>query len=319
MSCATVQRVSDVQEICGDAVRARPAANRAARIGFFLGIGAHVWWGVVPIYFHAMADVRPWIVLCHRVVWSVAFVALIISIRGDWPAIGQALRNRRTVLLLSLSAVLIATNWLLFIHAISTGKALQASLGYFMNPLLTVALGRIFLGEHLRKWQWAAVGMAVVAVLNLSIRAGAFPGLAVALALSFGFYGLVRKMVDINSLHGLMVESIILLPVAVAALVFCAGLSAWQKKMGLLSLSGIITAIPLLMFGAAVRRLRLSTMGFLQYVGPTIQFLVAVLIFHEPLSHAKLVSFGLCWLAIAVYVTDTLLAGDGNGSRGRPK
>ena len=291
----------------------RPASterttSHRARVGFFLGVGAHAIWGIVPIYFHALADVPPWIVLCHRVIWSVAFVALIILARREWGPVGVAFRDRRTFLLLTASAILIAVNWLLFIYAVSSGQALQASLGYFMNPLLTVALGRIFLSERLRSWQWAAVGIALVAVLNLSLRRGGFPWLAVSLALSFGFYGLVRKKVDINSLHGLMIESVILLPVAFAALMFFAGPNIWQPKFGLLSLSGIITAIPLLMFGAAVRRLKLSTMGFLQYVGPTMQFLVAVLIFHEPLNSAKLFSFALCWAGIAVYVTDTLLS-----------
>ena len=281
--------------------------RHGARAGFWFGVGAHVIWGVVPIYFHAMADVPPWVVLCHRVVWSVAFLALVISVRREWPFIGTAMRALRNLGLLSASAVLIAINWLLFIYAISSGQALQASMGYFMNPLLNVALGRIFLGERLRPWQWVAVSIALVSVINLGWQGAGFPWLAVSLALSFGFYGLVRKKVDINSLHALMIESVILSPLAFVALMFFSDFAAWRPKFGLLSLSGIITAIPLLLFGAAVRRLKLSTMGFLQYVGPTLQFLVATVVFHEALDRAKLVSFGLCWVAIAVYVADTMM------------
>ena len=289
------------------AVAPKVPAPRAARLGLLYGVGAHAIWGVVPLYFHAMAEVGPWIVLCHRVIWSVGFLALVIFLQRDWPAVGRAASSLRNVSLLSLSASLVGLNWLLFIYAISSGQALQASLGYFMNPLLSVALGRIFLGERLRPWQWVAFTIAVVAVLNFSLRGAGFPWLAVSLAVSFGFYGLVRKRVNLNSLHALMIESLILLAPAFVALLFLTNLDAWRAKAGLLSLSGIITATPLLMFGAALRQLKLSTMGFLQYVGPTLQFLVATFAFHEPLNHTKLISFVICWVAIAVYVVDSVL------------
>jgi len=204
-------------------------------------------------------------------------------------------------------AVLIALNWLLFIYAVATKQLLQASLGYFINPLLSVALGMIFLRERLRGWQWLAVFIALSAVFNLALRGVGFPWLAVSLAGSFGLYGLVRKSVDINSMHGLTIESALLFPIAAPMLL------VWHPKpiplptIGLLSLSGVITAVPLLCFGAALRRLQLSTMGFLQYVGPTLQFLVAVCLFREPLDSARLGSFALCWLAIAVYVIDSLV------------
>ena len=289
------------------APRGEPSSKSGSRRGIFFGIGAHAIWGLVPLYFHAMADVPPWIVLCHRVVWSLGFVALLISARKEWPSIGRVLLDGRKVGLLSASACLIAINWLLFIYAISSKQALQASLGYFINPLFSVALGRIFLGEKLKKWQAVAVGIALTAVLNLAFRGAGFPWLAVSLALSFGLYGLTRKRVDIDSLHGLMIESIILFPVACAALALFANWQSSQAHLGLLSLAGIITATPLLMFGAAVRQLKLSTMGFLQYLGPTLQFSVAVLVFHEPLSRAKLFSFALCWVAVGIYALDAIL------------
>jgi chloramphenicol-sensitive protein RarD len=181
-------------------------------------------------------------------------------------------------------------------------------MGYFINPLFSIALGLIFLRERLRPGQWLAVLIAAAALVSLAVRGVGVPWIAVSLALTFGFYGLVRKKVDINSLHGLLVETAILLPFALLILVLPLSARSSPAALGVLSLSGVVTAVPLLMFGAAVRLLKLSTIGFLQYIGPTLQFLVALLIFKEPLERAKLASFGLCWLAIAVYVADSLLA-----------
>jgi chloramphenicol-sensitive protein RarD len=166
----------------------------------------------------------------------------------------------------------------------------------------------IFLRERLRAWQWLAVLITGVAVANLALRGAGFPWIAVSLAFSFGFYGLVRKKVDINSLHGLLVETTLLLPAALAVLAFVPAPTTSARALGILSLSGILTAVPLLMFGVALRRLKLSTIGFLQYIGPTGQLLVAILVFHEPLDGVKLASFALCWLGIAVYTADSVLA-----------
>ena len=286
----------------------KTVAPDKARPGLLYGVGAYAMWGLVPLYFHAMSAVPPWIVLCHRVIWSVVFLAIVVSARREWKFIWPVLRSPRNVLLLSAGAILIALNWLIFIYAVSSGQTLQASLGYFINPLLSVALGMIFLGERLRRGQWFAVLVAAAAVVNLALRGAGVPWIAVSLALSFGFYGLVRKKININSLHGLLVETALLLPVAVVTIAFFAHGKTPSGYFGLLTLSGIITAVPLLMFGAAVRSLKLSTMGFLQYVGPTGQFLVALLVFHEPLDHSKVLSFGLCWLAIAVYIADSVLS-----------
>ena len=282
--------------------------DRSPRLGLAYGLSAYVIWGFIPLYFRAVSSVPPLTILYHRIIWSALFMALVVSTRSEWKSIWPILGSRRNIFLLSAGAVLIALNWLLFIYAVVTRQLLQASLGYFVNPLLSVALGMIFLRERLRGWQWLAVLIAGAAVLNLGLRGGGFPWLAVSLAGSFGFYGLVRKAVDVNSLHGLMIESAILFPIAAVMLVAGPPGQTSLPTVGLLSLSGIITAVPLLCFGAALRRLRLSTMGFLQYVGPTLQFLVAICLFHEPLDRAKLTSFALCWLAIAVYVVDSLLS-----------
>jgi chloramphenicol-sensitive protein RarD len=284
------------------------ASKARGRTGFLCALAAYVSWGFIPLYFHAVSDVQPIIVLCHRVFWSVLFLVAVISLRGEWSAIWPILRDRRALKLLALGAGLIAINWLVFIYAVISKQVLQASLGYFINPLLSIFLGMIFLRERLRPWQWLAVLIAACGVLNLALRSGGLPWIALSLAGSFGLYGLVRKKVDIDSLRGLFVETIILLLPALVVVALPAGHVFPAKTLGLLSLSGIITAVPLIFFGAALRRLKLSTMGFLQYVGPTLQFLVAVVLFHEPLDQAKLISFGLCWLAIVVYATDSVLA-----------
>ena len=281
--------------------------HRRSRAGLGYGLAAYGIWGVFPLYFHLFSAISSWIVLCHRIFWSVLFLALVVSLRGEWPAIRPILRCRRTVLFLSAGGVLIALNWLIFIYAVGSNQVVETSLGYFINPLLSIVLGMVFLRERLRGWQWLAVLIAGAAVANLAWRGAGFPWIAVSAAGTFGFYGLVRKMVDVNSLHGLLVETTIVFPVALAQLALVPSHAIPPATLGVLSLSGILTAIPLLMFGAALRRLQLSTIGFLQYLGPTGQLLVAVLVFHEPLNPAKLTSFALCWFAIAIYTADSIL------------
>ena len=300
-----VDRESHDRVVCADTdtLVERPGS----RTGLLCGLAAYATWGFIPLYFRALSDVPPYIILCHRIFWSVLFLVVVVSLRRQWPFIWPVLRSRRKVLLLSSGAALIAVNWLVFIYAIATRQLLQASLGYFINPLLSIALGMMFLRERLRGWQRLAVLMAGGAVCNLALRGSGFPWIALSLAGSFGFYGLVRKKVDIDSLHGLLVETAVLLPPALAILVLPAARQTSAATLGLLSLSGITTAVPLLFFGVAVRRLKLSTIGFLQYLGPTLQFLVALFLFREPLDRAKLVSFGLCWLAIGVYAADSVL------------
>jgi chloramphenicol-sensitive protein RarD len=280
---------------------------RASRAGLTYGLSAYIIWGGFPLYFHLVAHVPPLIVLCHRIVWSVLFLAVVVSVRGEWRPIGKLMRHWRTLGLLSLGATLIALNWLLFIYAVGSGQTLQASLGYFINPLLSVALGMVFLRERLRRWQWVAALVATAAVGNMALHGGGFPWLAVSLAFSFGFYGLVRKKLDINSLHGLLVETAVLFPVAALIMALWPGPGTAPGTLGILSLAGILTAVPLLLFGAALRLLPLSAIGFLQYINPTLQFLVAVVVFHEPLDRGKLGSFALCWLAIGIYVAESLL------------
>jgi len=283
------------------------AGRPSSRAGLAYGLAAYSMWGVFPLYFHLLSDVAPWLVLCHRIFWSVLFLALVVSVRGEWKAIRPILRSRRNVLFLTAGGVLIALNWLLFIYAVGSHQVVETSLGYFINPLLSIVLGMVFLRERLRGWQWVAALIAALAVANLALRGAGFPWLAVSLAGSFGFYGLVRKLVDIDSLHGLLVETTILFPIALVQLLLVPAGTIPHATLGILSLLGILTVVPLLMFGAALRRLQLSTIGFLQYIGPTGQLLVALVVFHEPLDRTKLTSFALCWLGIAIYTADSIL------------
>lgn len=281
------------------------SAPSPSRAGLFYGLAAYAMWGVFPLYFRAVSHVSPWTILCHRIVWSALLLAGLASLLGQWREVWRHFTRPRTLQMLALGAVLISANWLIFIVAITRGHVLESSLGYFINPLVSIALGMVFLHERLRPWQWAAVGIAALGVANLGLRGDHFPWIAVSLATTFGLYGLVRKKVDINSLQALLIETMILGPAAFAALCFFPR-PADPATFGLLSLSGLITAVPLLCFGAAVRRLRLSTMGFLQYLGPTLQFILALTVFEEPLDSAKLTSFCLCWVAIVIYLADSL-------------
>ncbi|MBE0542641.1 MAG: EamA family transporter RarD [Verrucomicrobia bacterium] len=285
--------------------------TREARTGLMYGLAAYTMWGVFPLYFRALAHVSPWVIVCHRILWSAVFLGMIHSMRGEWLRLWPVVRQPRSLSLLAAGGVLIALNWLVFIYTVTTAQVLEASLGYFINPLLSVALGMIFLRERLRRGQWVAVIIAAAAVANLALRGDKLPWIALALAGTFGLYGLVRKKVDLPSLQALFVETTVLLPVAFLGLVWLPAPEPSRIPsgitFGLLAFTGVITAIPLLFFGAAVRRLNLSTVGFLQYVGPTLQFVVAIMVFREPLDQAKLASFGLCWVAIGVYVADSLV------------
>jgi chloramphenicol-sensitive protein RarD len=277
------------------------------RKGLAYGLSAYTMWGIFPLYFRVLTHVPPFVILCHRILWSSLFLAGIVSVRREWPMIRVIVSQGRSLRLLIAGAILIAINWLVFIYAVSTKQVLQCSLGYFINPLVSVALGMVFFGEKLRGWQWVAVGTAGLAVVSLAWGNTTLPWIAVSLALSFGFYGLVRKKVDANSLHCLLVETVVLLPMSLLVLVFYSGAAVSASTWGILSLSGFITATPLLLFGAALRRLKLSTIGFLQYIGPTLQLLVAIWVIGEPMDRRKLLSFALCWLAIVIYMADSLI------------
>lgn len=291
--------------------RSPSAALITARAGVLYGVGAYGLWGVFPLYFKAVRHVPALEVLCHRILWSLVFLAGLMLLRRNWSAARQALRSRRTQATLGATTLLIAGNWLVFIWAVAHDRVLQASLGYYINPLVNVLLGFLFLRERLRRWQTCAVVLAAVGVGYLTLADKQFPGLALFLALTFGAYGLLRKTAKVDALVGLTVETALLAPLALAYL----GYEMWHDRAVflrdslttdvLLLLAGVVTAVPLLWFTEAARRLPLATMGFLQYLAPTGHFLLAVLAFGEPFTWAHGVTFACIWTALLVYSLET--------------
>ena len=286
-------------------------ATRSTRVGVAHGVAAYVWWGLVPIYFKAVTDVPALEVLAHRILWSVLLLAVWLRLRGRWSAAIAALVNPRAIVTLLVTTVLIAGNWYVFIWAVDHNEVLQSSLGYFINPLVNVLLGLVFLRERLRRWQAIAVVLAAAGVLHLTIAYGRFPWIALYLATSFGFYGLLRKTAPVDAPVGLTVETALLLPFALAYMAHAkvtGNLAFGASTRGmdlLLVLAGVVTALPLLWFTNAARRLRLVTLGFLQYLAPTGHFLLAVCLYREPFTAAHGVAFACIWAALAIYSIDT--------------
>jgi chloramphenicol-sensitive protein RarD len=282
--------------------------------GILFGIATYGFWGVVAIYFKLLVGVSPLEILAHRIVWSVVVLVGIITILRRWPALAAVAGNRRSLGLLTLSTVLIALNWYVFIWAVTHNHLVEASLGYFMNPLISVLLGFLVLHERLRTIEWLSIGLAAAAVTWLAVGAGVFPWISLSVAFSFGFYGLVRKIAAVPPLEGLTIETAMLLPIAGAYLLYreAAGTLMFAHSSRsldlLLAAAGPVTAIPLLWFAAAVQRLRLATVGLLQYMTPTIQFGLAVAVYHEPFGSRKLVAFALIWCAVALYTVANLRA-----------
>jgi chloramphenicol-sensitive protein RarD len=287
-------------------------SRRSARAGVLYAVAAYGAWGVFPVYFKAVRHVPALEVLAHRVLWSVAFLLVLLALGRNWAALAAALRRRRTMARLGVTTGLIAGNWLLFIWAVAHDHLLEASLGYFINPLLNVVLGMVFLRERLNRRQAASVLLAAAGVTYLTLALRAVPAIALLLALSFGLYGLLRKTAAVDPLIGLTVETALLAPAAAVWLVvqMVAGRAVFGSAgpgMNLLLLSaGVLTATPLLWFAAAARRLRFATLGFLQYLSPTGQFLLAVGLYGEPFTRPHALAFGLIWTGLAVYSADAL-------------
>lgn len=281
-------------------------ATPEATKGVLYGLAAYSMWGCFPLYFALFAGVPAFEVLLHRVIWSCVFLALVVSFLRRWPPITTALSHPKKLGLVFGCAVFIALNWGVYIYAVETRQVLQASLGYFLTPLVNVGLGMLVLRESISRLQTVAVVLATVAILYQLFLLGVVPWITLVLAFSFGTYGLLRKQVELDGLSGLFVETLLLLPLSLLALVTLgvAGQSHFTDGPALTLLlisSGIVTAIPLLAFAGAARRLRLATVGFLMYINPTIQFLIALFVFHEPLSNEKLLSFAMIWVALGLY------------------
>jgi chloramphenicol-sensitive protein RarD len=283
------------------------------RRGYLLGLSAYVVWGLFPLYFKAIAEVPAREIIAHRIIWSALGGALLLLVwkHPNWWR--ELLANPRRLAVLSLSGLLIAANWLLYVWAVNNGRMLEASLGYYINPLLNVLLGMLLLGERLRRLQWLAVGLAALGVLQQLWQVGSLPWLSLALAGSFAFYGLIRKQAPVAALPGLVVETWLLLPVALIWLLLNPQAGSlqpafWSSTQALwLMAAGPITLLPLLCFNAAARHLPYTTLGFLQYIAPTLVALQAVLLFGEHFEPSKLLTFALIWAGLLVYSLDAWL------------
>ncbi|WP_315763136.1 EamA family transporter RarD [Sphingomonas sp. Y38-1Y] len=289
------------------------AASRSTRIGLMQGAGAYLLWGLLPLYFMPLRAVDAGEVVSARVVGSLALLFAIVAILRRGSLLWLALSTPRTLRLLALSAALISVNWLVYIWSVQHHHVLEASLGYFLNPLVNVLLGVVVLREKLTRPQLAAVVLATAGVLVLASQAAAGLWISLTLALSFGLYGLVRKIAPVESIEGLTVETLLLTPVALLYLFWLAGhgglaLGGDARITALLSVAGVITAVPLLLFAAGARRLPYSVIGLLQYLAPTIQFGLAITLFGETVTTAHLICFALIWSGLGVYVLGSLRA-----------
>lgn len=284
------------------------------RRGYLYGLAAYVSWGFFPIYFKNLRPAGPLEILAHRIVWSAVFVALLLAVLRRWRTAGRLVRDRRTLGGITLAAALIGVNWFTYIHGVNTGHVVETSLGYFITPLITVLLGVVLLGERLRRFQWAAIGLGALAVGVLTVDYGRLPYLALVLAATFGCYGLVKKRLGVPPAEGLLVESTTLALPAVGVLVWLwahgvatvGHVSAWHTTLTLLG--GAITATPLILFAAATNRIPLTSIGILQYVAPVLQLSVGLFVYHEPMPPARLAGFTLVWLALALFTWDALRA-----------
>jgi chloramphenicol-sensitive protein RarD len=286
---------------------ARAQDHIDARQGFTLGAAAYGLWGILPIYFKALRSIDAADIVAHRIVWSVPVLAALLTVTGTWKEVGEALRNRRAVAMLFVTAALIGVNWLLYVYAVNSGHILAGSLGYYLNPLANVLLGRIVLKERLVLLQWAAVALAAAGISALAIGTLSQLWISLTLCVSFATYGLLRKIAPVDAVAGLAIETGILLPFAGGWLIlsFLSGDQIFGSStidVLLIALAGIVTATPLLLFTAAAKRLRYSTLGMLQFLAPTLQFLLAVVIYGEPFTWAHAIAFGAIWTALGLYV-----------------
>lgn len=290
---------------------ATTAANAELRLGLICGIAAYALWGLFPLYLKALGDTAPSEIVAHRILWSVPFGAFILSLRGQWRETLAALKQPRIVGLLAVSAVLITLNWLVYVWAVANDRVLQASLGYYINPLIFIAMGVVVLKEKLSRAQIVAVALAAAGVITLTIGAGVFPWPSFILAFSFTLYGFVRKTTPVGAMPGLFIETALLSPFALLFMMWLqrqGALALGHESLGLdvlLFLAGPATVIPLVLFALAARRLSLTMVGFLQYIGPSGQFLLG-LYYGEPFGLFHAICFALIWGALALISIDAL-------------
>ena len=278
--------------------------------GVLLGIAAYAMWGVFPLYWPLLEPASALEILAHRFLWSLVFLVLLLTVTRGWGRLREQLRRGRSVRLLGLAAVLVAVNWGTYIWAVNSGHVVEGSLGYFINPLVSVLLGVVVLRERLRPLQWTAFGVAAFAVAVLTLGYGRLPWIALVLAVSFGLYGLTKKLADVPAVESLTIETAYAFPVALGYLVWLEvtgaaafGQVSWGNTV-LLAMTGVVTALPLLAFGGAVIRVPLSMMGQLQYLTPVLQFAIGVAVFHEPMPPLRWAGFAIVWLALVIFSID---------------
>jgi chloramphenicol-sensitive protein RarD len=278
--------------------------------GILYAIGAYGLWGVFPIYWKLIHSVPALEIIGHRMVWSFVIVLLLVLVSENLEGIKSAFRSTKTIFTFLVTAILLSINWFVYVWAVNTGFIVETSLGYFINPLVNVVLGVIIFREKLRLWQWIPVGIALTGVLYLTISYGSLPWIGLTLAFTFGFYGLLKKTASVNSIQGFTLETgFMFLPGLIYLLVLeFSAVGTFPHgtltESILLVLSGLATALPLILFGAAARRIRLSELGFLQYIAPTFQFLIGVIVYGESFSADRMIGFGLIWLALVIYTFD---------------
>lgn len=286
--------------------------NRESAKGVCYALAAFGAWGLNPFYFKEVVEIPALEVLAHRILWSIPLLALLIFLAKSWPAVQQALRDPRILCLLTVSTVILAVNWFIYIWAINSERILEASLGYYINPLVNVALGVLVLGEGLNRWRGLAIVLAAAGVLNLALAGDRFPWIALSLAGTFGVYGLIRKTIRVASIEGLFIEACLLLPPALAYLGYLAmaGESSFLTQGRgvdlLLILAGPVTALPLIWFTSGARRLDYATIGFFQYIAPSLHFLLAIFLYGEPFGRAHFITFACIWTALAIFSVDGL-------------
>ena len=284
--------------------------QQETKLGIYYTIAAFFMWGLIPIYFKEVAHVTALEVIVHRIIWSCLFLALVIVLTRGTRQTWHYLQQRNLMGLLLLSAAVVSINWFVFIWAVAQGRIVETSLGYFINPLISIVFGFLFFAERLRKWQMVAIGIAAIAVLYQVLLLGEFPWIALALALSFATYGALRKHIKIDAANGLFIETLWLTPFALA-LMFWLDQQAQlaftidaSSTMWLLLAAGLVTSLPLLAFAAGAKRISLTLVGILQYIGPSLSFLLAVFYYNEPMDINRLITFALIWTALALFTLE---------------
>jgi chloramphenicol-sensitive protein RarD len=289
-----------------------PAENKDSLNGFLFALSAYLLWGFLPLYMKALAHISPAEVIAHRILWSIPVAGLLLIILKRTDDLKKAIRNPRMLGMAAVTATLISVNWGIYVWAIGAGHALDTALGYFINPLFSILLGAVMLKEKLQKTQIAALALVVIAVVILTVEAGRLPIVALALTFSWGFYAFFRKTLPIGPNQGFLLEVLLLSPIALGYLVYLNLFGEGHFLMGnvtdtvLLASAGLVTAVPLILYANGAKLLRLSTIGIMQYIAPSMIFITAVFVFHEPFSAAKAVAFPLIWVALVIYTLPML-------------